>query len=161
MTSDTFFDLSELVSKRGEAHTSTDLTCGWSKTTFLSCLMCVWVSAYLLSHVWLFVSPWIVACQAPLSVGFSRQESWSQLPFPSSGDLPNPEIKHESLALQADSVPVKLSGKSRCLIHNIYLQAIVNISPPWISWAPKSLQMVTAAMKLKDAYSLEEKLWPT
>ena len=45
-----------------------------------------------LSHVQLFVTPWTVAYQAPHSVGFSRQEYWSGLPFPSPGDLPNLEI---------------------------------------------------------------------
>ena len=44
----------------------------------------------LLSHVLLFVTPWTVACQAPPSMGFYRQEYWSELPFPSPGDLPNP-----------------------------------------------------------------------
>ena len=44
-----------------------------------------------------------VACQAPLSIGFFRQESWSGLPFPSPGDLPDPGIKPGSPALQADS----------------------------------------------------------
>ena len=43
-----------------------------------------------LSHVQLFVNPWTVACQAPRSMGFSRQEYWSGLPFPSPRDLPNP-----------------------------------------------------------------------
>ena len=46
-----------------------------------------------LSHVRLFVTPWIVAHQAPLSMGFSRQEYWSGLPFPPPGHLPNPGIK--------------------------------------------------------------------
>jgi len=46
------------------------------------------VSAQLLSHVWLFATPWTVATQAPLSMGFSRQEYWSGLPFPHPGDLP-------------------------------------------------------------------------
>ena len=46
-----------------------------------------------LSRVRLFVTPWTVAYQAPLSMVFSRQEYWSRLPFPSSGDLPNPGIK--------------------------------------------------------------------
>ena len=41
-------------------------------------------------------TPWTVACQAPLSMGFSRQEYWSGLPFPSPGDLPNPGIKFTS-----------------------------------------------------------------
>ena len=46
----------------------------------------------MLSHVWLFVTPWTVAHQVPLSVEFSRQEYWSRLPFPSPGDLPNSEV---------------------------------------------------------------------
>ena len=50
-----------------------------------------------LSHVWLFVTPWTVAHQAPLSMGFPRQEEWSGLPFPSPGDLPNPGMKTMSL----------------------------------------------------------------
>ena len=47
--------------------------------------------------VWLSVTPWCVACQAPLSMGFSRQEYWSGLHFPLPGDLPDPEIESESL----------------------------------------------------------------
>ena len=57
------------------------------------------------SHVRLFVTLWSVARQAPLSMGFSRQEYWTELPFPSPGDLPDPGIKRTSLmspALQAD-----------------------------------------------------------
>ena len=42
------------------------------------------------SHIWLFATPWTVACQAPLSVAFSRQEYWSGFPCPPPGDLPNP-----------------------------------------------------------------------
>ena len=49
------------------------------------------------------VTPWTVARQAPLSMGFSRQEYWSGLSFPSPGDLPNPGIEPGSPALQADS----------------------------------------------------------
>ena len=49
-------------------------------------------------------TPWTVAHQAPLSMGFSRQEYWSGLPFPSPGDLPNPGIKPRSPALQADTL---------------------------------------------------------
>ena len=45
------------------------------------------------SHVWLFATLWTIACQAPLSTGFSRQEYWSGLPGPSQGDLPNPGIE--------------------------------------------------------------------
>ena len=57
-----------------------------------------------LSRVHLFTTPWTVAHKAPLSLGFSRQEYWSGLPFPSPGDLPNPGIKPRSPALQADAL---------------------------------------------------------
>ena len=57
------------------------------------------------------VTPWTVARQASLSMGFSRQEYWSGLPFPSLGDLPNPGIEPESPALQADFLPTELQGK--------------------------------------------------
>ena len=64
-----------------------------------------------LSHVRLSVALWTVAHQTPLSMGFSRQEYWSGMPFPSPGDLPDPEIKPESPAWQVDSLPAELSGK--------------------------------------------------
>ena len=60
-------------------------------------------------------TPWIIACQAPLSVGFSRQEYGNGSPFPSLAHLPNPEIKPTSPvspALQVDSSPTEPSGKS-------------------------------------------------
>ena len=53
-------------------------------------------------------TPLTVGRQAPLSVGFSRQEYWSWLPFPSQGNLPDPGIKPGSPALQADSLPTEL-----------------------------------------------------
>ena len=56
-----------------------------------------------------------VACQFPLSVGFSRQEYWSGLPFPSLWDLPDPGIEPGSPALQAESLPSELSGKPSLL----------------------------------------------
>ena len=62
-------------------------------------------------HVRLFVTPWIVACQAPLSMGFFRQEYWSGLPFPSLGDLPNPGIEPGSPALEADALTSEPPGK--------------------------------------------------
>ena len=57
-----------------------------------------------LSCVQFFATPWTIARQAPLSMGFSRQEYWSGLPFPSPGDLPNQGIKPRSPAVQADSL---------------------------------------------------------
>ena len=65
------------------------------------------------SIIQLFATPWTVVHQAPLSMGFSRQEYWSGLPFPSPGDLPNPGIKPRSPALQADSLPSVPPGKPR------------------------------------------------
>ena len=62
----------------------------------------------LLSRVQLFATPWIVAYEAPPSMGFSRQEYWSGLPFPSPGDLP---IEPGSPALQTDALPSKPPGK--------------------------------------------------
>ena len=63
------------------------------------------VKVKLLSHVRLFATPWTVAYQVSLSMGFSRQESWSGLPFPSPGDLPNPGIEPRSPSLGADALP--------------------------------------------------------
>ena len=57
----------------------------------------VYVYSQSTSCVWLFVTPWTVAHQAPLSMGYCRQEYWSRLPFSSPQDLPNPGIKPESL----------------------------------------------------------------
>ena len=57
-----------------------------------------------LSPVRLFVTPWTVAYQAPPSMGFSRQECWSGLPFPSPGDLPDAGIEPRSPSLQADAL---------------------------------------------------------
>ena len=64
-----------------------------------------------LSRVRLFATPSTVAHQAPLSTGFSWQEYWSGLPFPSPGDLPNPGIEPGSPALQADALSSEPPGK--------------------------------------------------
>ena len=53
------------------------------------------------SHVQLFATQWTVVCQVPLSMGFSRQEQWTGLPFPPPGDLPNPDIEPASLMFPA------------------------------------------------------------
>ena len=71
-------------------------------------LLCV---CKLLSRVQLFATPWTVAHQAPLSMRFSRQEYWSELPCLSTGDLPDPGIKAGSPALQADSSLSEPPGK--------------------------------------------------
>ena len=70
-----------------------------------------------LSRVLLFVTPWTVAYQAPPSMGFSRQECWSGLPFPSPGDLPDPGIEPGSPTLQADALPSEPRGKPFLYVH--------------------------------------------
>ena len=71
------------------------------------------VKKSLLSHVQLFVIPQTAACQAPLSMGLSRVQYWTQLPFPPPGDLPDPGIEPVSPvspALQMDSLPIEPCG---------------------------------------------------
>ena len=61
--------------------------------------------ARLLCRVPLFATPWTVAPPAPLSMGFSRKDYWSGLPFPSPGDLPDPVVEPGCPTLQADVLP--------------------------------------------------------
>ena len=74
-------------------------TCSSILTWEIPCIQ--FSSVQSLSRVRLFETPWTAAHQAPLSVEFSRQEYWSGLPFPTPGDLPDPEIKLASLASPA------------------------------------------------------------
>ena len=77
-----------------------------------------------LSRVLLFVTPWTVAHQAPLSMEFSRQEYWNGLPFPSPGDLPNPGIEPESPALQADALPSEPLGTFTHLFKRLFRDSL-------------------------------------
>ena len=67
-----------------------------------------WFSGLVAKSCPTLATPWTVACQAPLSMGFSRQESWSGLPFPSPEDLPDSGIEPVSPALQADDLLTEL-----------------------------------------------------
>ena len=89
------------------------------------------------------MTPWTVALQAPLSLGFSRQEYWSGLPFPSPGDLPNIGIKPAfpvSPPLQVDSLPAELSGKSPSLqsdckyLEKIIMSSLLYFLFFWLRW---------------------------
>ena len=90
------------------------------------------IMTYSLSCIPLFATPWTVAHQAPLSVGFSRQEYWSGLPCPSPGNLPHPDqgsnpglLNHKQilyLSLQADSLLSSHQGSP------IYQQGIILLS---------------------------------
>ena len=73
------------------------------------------------------MTPWAVAHQAPLSMGFSRQEHWSGLPCPPPGDLPNPGIEPRSPTLQADSLPSEPPGKFNRVLVSFYVEWGINI----------------------------------
>ena len=126
-----------------------------------------------LSHVWLFATPWTAARQASLSITNSQSP-----PKPMSIELAMPSnhcILCCPLLLPPSIFPsiTVFSNESALSIRwPKYWSFSFKISPTnehpglgkqWLTsffWAPKSLQMVSAAMKLKDAYSLEGKLWP-
>ena len=71
------------------------------------------------------VTPWTVAHQAPLSMGFSKQAYWSGLPFPSPGDLPNPGVKPGSPALQADALPSEPPGKQISYLSSTFYSLVL------------------------------------
>ena len=98
----------------------------------------------MLSHVQLVPTPWTVACQAPLSMGFSRQEYWSGLPFLPSEDLPDPGIEPMSPALQVD---LPLSHLERPTI--TYLKQKV----AWQNWKKKNAFIESLCCKLYRLFS--------
>ena len=93
----------------------TRLPCPWDspgKNTGVGChflLQCMKLKLF--SRVRLFATPWTAAYQAPLSIGFSRQEYQSGLPLPSPGDLPNPGIEPRSSVLQTEALPFEPPGR--------------------------------------------------
>ena len=90
----------------GLANSPAAMTCGGGVLVTKSCMT--------------LATPWTVGCQAPLSMGFPRQEYWSGSPFSSPGDLPDPGIKLRSLVLQADSLPSELPGKFTLVTYFIH-----------------------------------------
>ena len=76
--------------------------------------MLIVVIVQLLDQVQLFVTPWTVVHQAPLSMGFHRQEYWSGLPFPSPGDLPGPGIEPIFPTLTSEFFTTEPAGKPPC-----------------------------------------------
>ena len=87
------------------------------KSQIQKIIFCIKKEGKSLSRVRLFATPWTVAYQASQSIGFSRQEYWSGLPFPSPGDLPDPGIKPGSPALQADTLPTEPPGKPKAIVN--------------------------------------------
>ena len=88
-----------------------------------------------LSGVWISATPWTVGRQAPLPMEFSRQESWSGLPFPAAGDLPDPGIQPASLVSPASaggSFTSAPPGKPLLLLSHMHLRLLHVFS--WLSW---------------------------
>ena len=105
---------------------------------------CLGLCACVLNYVRLFVTPWVVARQAPLSAGFARQEYWGGLPFPSLGDLPTPGIKPASPALQADCLLLSHLGSPF-----IHIMGTVNIRHKWLHKKTKPIRA-----SLSESYNL-------
>ena len=109
----------------------------------------------MVSHVWLFATLWTVAHQAPLSIGFSRQEYWRGLSCPPPGDLLNPRTERTSSvspALRAESLPTEASSTNQLPSeitlysgaipevmsnkHEINASITALFSPLWVLWSP-------------------------
>ena len=114
--------------------------------------LCAYVQS--LSCVWLFASPWATACQAPLSMKFSRQEYWSGLPFPSPGYLLNPGIEPWSPLLQADFYPLSHLGRKIILSCKLLFKSIINNKPCWTS----DFQLFSLDLQALQAYGVISKL---
>ena len=107
-----------------------------------------WITLFfnVVNCVWLFVTPWSVAHQAPLYMGFSRQEYWSGLPFPSPGDLPNPGIEPSLLCLQhwqMDSLPRAPPGKP-------YFVTLLPFIDAWFIWWAVNKAKLSLHWNLED-----------
>ena len=100
----------------------------------------------LLSHVRLFASPRTAAYQVPPSMGFSRQEYWSGLPFPSPGDLPHPGIEPRSPTLQADALTSEPPGKPANLHIIPYKQEEAKVPLPSETRGVKSMEVRTGVL---------------
>ena len=121
-----------------------------------------WLCVYLLrkwkwSHDQLFATPWTAACQAPLSMGFSRQQYWSGLPFPSPGDLPNPGIKpglpHCRQMLLSSEPPGKKSLLKPCAHFDcIFFSLLLNF---------KHTLSILDINSLSDILFVDSVLWST
>ena len=125
-----------------------------------------------LSHVRLFATPATVAYQAPLYMGFSRQEYWSGLPFPSPGDLPNVGIEPRSPALQADAWPGSprlfffivslLSVTMSCLTDTMdwstpsFLHHLPEFSQTHVHWVSDTIQALFLSSPSPPAFRLSQ-----
>ena len=119
---------------------------------FLVCSTCTYLSQLSqlksLSRVRLFATPWTIAYQAPPSMGFSRQECWSGLPFPSPGDLPDLGIKPRSPTLQADALLSEPPGKCGS-IQLSSLSLVRLFATPWTAVLQASLSITNSQSSLR------------
>ena len=138
----------------------------------LSLLISKWKQVKLLRGVSLFVTPWIVACQAPPVMGFYRQEYWSGLSFPSPEHLPDPGIEPWSPALQAESLMCEPPGKPNTFPHephislsllitkwgelHSFLHWLIHTQNTFSTFSPTSREMVWVTFS--DLMSLREEL---
>ena len=118
-----------------------------------------------LQLVQFFAIPWTVACQAALSMGFSRQEYCSGLPFPSPRDIPDPKIKPWSPTLQADSLQSEPPGKPKYVLNYFlflikkffivvfivvqWLSCIQLFATPWTAACQASLSLTVSQSLLR------------
>ena len=110
----------------------------------------------LLIHVQLFAVPWTVDCQVPPSMGFSRQEYWSGLPYSSPGDLPHPGFKPASLtspALQVDSLSFEPPGKPhiKLLLLLSHFSRVRLCATPQMAAHPRQVLLLWLFTKVKTA----------
>ena len=129
---------------------------------------CVCVCVCVLTHVWFFATPWPVACQAPLSMEFFRQEYWSGLPFPSPEDLPDPGIKPVSLvsaALASRFLTTEPPGKPKatilqCGISILSAPLVACPSAQWmVSLRPVTTNRRLALILILVMISVSEGIW--
>ena len=109
-----------------------------------------------LSHVWLFATPWTVACQAPLSMGFHRQEHGIGLPFPPPGDLPNPGIKPASPLSASGFFTTEPLGKPQWI--PIVMIKLTLWSAGYLSWpipAPQDVHGISIFISPQTQWPLE------
>ena len=103
----------------------------WLRAACHSCVLCLVTQSC--------ETPWTVARQAPLPMGFSRQEYWSRFPCPSPGDLPNPGIEPRSPSLQADSLLSEPPGKPSYSSNSLSSPTHLVWEPSFLLWIDKAL----------------------
>ena len=116
----------------------------------------------LLSHVQLFATLWTVACQAPLSMGFSRQKYQSGLPFPPTGDLPNPGIDLRSPLTAGKSLLSETPGKHIYMLSSVQSLSRVRLFvTPWIAARQASLSITNSRSLLTHIHRVHDAIQPS